>query len=168
MKYISRIDTDYTHCWTVRIFIGKPEQVYKTFTDGRYHTVEGGWEQAKKDALFSAVKYKNKMLKKYKAIHKKYKKIQKINSKKTPYDKLLRLPLFKTSKPFLRTRVLECGKVSLCYRSTISNKYTGVKKSKSFSFKVYKGKKKALIAAINWRKEQEKLVLLEAKKRGIF
>lgn len=58
MKYISRIDADYTHCWYVRAGYGFKEATNKTFSDSLY----GG----KGKALIAAMKWRDKEIKKLK------------------------------------------------------------------------------------------------------
>lgn len=55
MRYISRIDSNYTHCWWVRIGFNIKEKAHKSFPDSRY----GG----KDEAYQAAVKWRNKQLK---------------------------------------------------------------------------------------------------------
>ena len=47
MKYISRIDSHNTHCYTVRVGYDIPEATHKTFSD----TVYGGKRKALKAAI---------------------------------------------------------------------------------------------------------------------
>ena len=58
MKYISRIDSNYTHCYTVRVGYNIPEATHKTFADGVY----GG----KRKALKAAIVHRDKELKRLK------------------------------------------------------------------------------------------------------
>jgi len=165
MKYISRIDTETTHCWTVRIMIGKPEQVYKTFSDGRYK-VGNSVIQAKKDSQFAAIKYKNKMLKKYKAIILHYSKVRSEKSKLT-YDRLKKLPVFKSCGYKLRKTKRKNGTVYKEILALVNNKYLKTGTYKCFPFSKYGGKVRAKEAAGYWVKGQRELVFDEAKRRGI-
>lgn len=162
MKCISRIDqvrddNKGTHCWIVRIMIGSPYQIYKTFTDGLYKN--------KAHALKAAILFRDKMLRKFKKVMAAYreKQHQKLLGVAN-YDKMERLPAFR-GKGY-RERTNKSG-TQVFFQAYIRDRYDDTRRHKNFSFTDAASKKKAEKGAIKWRAKQVKIVLAKAQDLGI-
>ena len=160
MKYISRIDQVVdkreTRCWTVRIMIGTPYQIYKTFTDGRYEN--------KDEALKAAIIFRDQKLLKHKKAFEKYK--AKINGVAT-YDKMERWPLFRSKGYRRREFKRKDGSVYRFYYAHCNDRYTKIEHCKAFEFKKYGGAVKAKQLAIAWREKKVRMVHKKARALGL-
>lgn len=168
-KYISRIDQSTinyngtlqeTHCWIVRLFMVTPYQIYKTFTDSRYNN--------KLLALKAAIKYRDKMLLKFKAVIRQYRKKVLIKIKKeATYDKLKRWPYFRSKGYIVITRARDNRKIYTAIEARVPNRYNKSIIYKYFKFtdkiEQLKAKKKAAI----WVKKERNKVFIMARSLGL-
>lgn len=157
-KYISRIEQDSTRCWTVRIMIGKPHQIYKTFTDNKYGS--------KNESHFQALRFRNRMLKKHNKL------IERYHLKAHPkgvavYDKMQRFPVFRAKGYHRREVVRKNGDVYRFYYASCHDRYDGIQHSKVFPFHSHNGARGAKMAAIEWREKKVRMVQRKARKLGI-
>jgi len=127
LKYISRIDSNYTHCYYVRAGYGHDDIKNKTFTDGVY----GG----KRKALIAAKRWRDKEIKRTAAKTKAYKALQRRHF----------------GKGYSLSKDERFDPVKLSWRATYWSKAHNRQLTKTFSVNRY-GYRLAKKLATQWRK----------------
>lgn len=146
-KNISRIDSQHTHCWTVRLRDKRINKINKTFSDGVYGS--------KKKALQAAIIFRDK-------------EIKKLNPLSYINDRCVSWPSFRSKGYYFTVRKRETVDDYQYYTAFCYDKFEGVQLQKTFGVVTWGGKKKARMKAIEWRNKTRMEVEKKAKKLGLM